>query len=220
MIHDTRNIPSVPFKVGTVGPHTALPIAISWPIIFSWVSSIVSNLFPFKGDFSFGKNQKLQGTKSGCRGGGSPGWFDVSQKTNKQNKTKTNLCTRPDAWGGTLSWWSCQSPVAYSCGLLNYPNSFCGGMFKLNANFDAALLLCLLSHFKWDSHTIYLLTQWCLPPPLTRAVKLSWFMHAHSSPLSLSAWLHWCHANCSHRINNGWTFSRQISHIQKYQQHM
>ena len=34
------------------------------------------------------------------------------------------LCTKCDAWVGTLSWWSCQSPVAHSCSLLNHPNSF------------------------------------------------------------------------------------------------
>ena len=42
---------SVPFKVGTLGPHTVLPIAISCPVIFSWISLMVWNLFLFKGDF-------------------------------------------------------------------------------------------------------------------------------------------------------------------------
>ena len=28
---------------------------------------------------------------------------------------------RRDAWAGALSWWSCQSPVAHSCSLLNHP---------------------------------------------------------------------------------------------------
>ena len=46
-------------------------------------------------------------------------------------------------------------------------------------------------------------------PQLTCTVKLSLFTHEHSSPLSLAARLHWCHANCSHYINNGWTFSGQ-----------
>ena len=48
--------------------------------------------------------------------------------------------------------------------LLNHPNSFCRGMFKLNTKFDANLLLYLLSHFDCDSHTVPMLTQWCLPP--------------------------------------------------------
>ena len=71
---------SVPFKVGTLGPHTILPITISYPVIFSYISLTIWNLFPFKGDFSFGKSQKLQGTKSGLWEDDSPGWFDDSPK--------------------------------------------------------------------------------------------------------------------------------------------
>ena len=78
--------------------------------MFSYISSTFWNLFPFKGDFSFGKSQMSQGTKSGFRGAESPGWFDVSQKN----------CTRCDVWVDALLWWSCQSLVAHSCGILNY----------------------------------------------------------------------------------------------------
>ena len=56
---------SVPFKVGTLGTHTALPFTISFPVVISWILSTVWNLFPFKGDFSLGKSQKLQKAKSG-----------------------------------------------------------------------------------------------------------------------------------------------------------
>ena len=73
------------------------------------------------------------------------------------------LCTRRSACVGALSWWSCQSPIAHRCGLLNHLNRFWGGMFKLNAKFDADLLLYLLSHFECDSHTIHMLTQWHVP---------------------------------------------------------
>ena len=59
------NDASVPFKVGTLGPHTVLPVTISCPVLFSWISSTVWNIFPFKDDFSFWKSQKLQGTKYG-----------------------------------------------------------------------------------------------------------------------------------------------------------
>ena len=48
-----------------MGPHTVLPITISCPVLFSWISSMVCNLFPFKGDSSFGTSPKWQGTKSG-----------------------------------------------------------------------------------------------------------------------------------------------------------
>ena len=108
-----------------------------------------------------------------------------------------------------MLWESCQSPVAHSCSLLNHPNSFCRGMFKLNAKFDAYSLLYLLSHFECDGHTVHMLTQWRLPPPRSITMKLSLFMHVHSSLLSLAASLHECHANHSHYITNGWTFPGQ-----------
>ena len=88
--------------------------------------------------------------------------------------------------------------IPKSC--LNYLNSFCGAMFKLNTKFDADLWLYLLSHFECDSHTVHMLTQWHLPPPLTSTVKSSLFTQVHSSPLSSAARLHQCHVHCSHYI--------------------
>ena len=78
-----------------------------------------------------------------------------------------------------------QLPIAED--LLDHPHSFCRGMCKLNAKFDADSLFYLLSHFECDGHTVHMFTQQCLPPPLTCTVKLSVFTHAHSSPLSLAA---------------------------------
>ena len=109
-------------------------------------------------------------------------------------------CVRHDAWAGSLSWWRCQSPIAHSCSLLNHLNSFHGGMFKLNTKFDTDSLLYLLSDFECDFHTVSMLTEWHLLPPLTSTVKSSLFTHAHSSPLSLAAKLHQCHANHSRYI--------------------
>ena len=82
-------------------------------------------------------------------------------------------------------------------------------MVNLNAEFDAGAWLYLLCHSECDSHTVHMLTQQHLLPPLTSTVRSSLFMHGHSSPLSLAARLHQCHANCSRHINNGWTFSGQ-----------
>ena len=120
---------------------------------------------------------------------------------------------RCDVWAGMMSWWSCQSPVSHSGSLLNHPNSSHGAMFKLNAKFDADSFLYLSSHLEWNDHTVYVLTQWHLPPRLTRIVKLSLFTCAHSSSLSLAAKLNQCHTNHSHYINNGWTFSGQTIYI-------
>ena len=52
-----------------------------------------------------------------------------------------------------LSWWSCQSPGVHSCGPLNHPNSFCGGMFEFNAKLDADSLLYWLSHFECNGQS-------------------------------------------------------------------
>ena len=133
----------------------------------------------------------------GCRGTEPPGWLDVSLKN----------CMRCDTWTGMLSWWSCQSPVAHTCSLLNHPTTFCEGLFKLNAKFDANSLLYSLN-FECDGHRVHMLTQRHLLPTLTSTVKLLLFTHAHSSPLSLAARLHWCHTNHFLYINNGWTFPR------------
>ena len=114
-------------------------------------------------------------------------------------------------------WVSCrdaaashQLPIA-EVFLLNHPNGSHGGMFKLDTKFDADSLLYSLSHFECDGHTVPMLTQWRLPPPLTSTVKLSLFTHAHPSPLFLVARLHLCCAKHSHYINNGWTFFGQTS---------
>ena len=58
-----------------------------------------------------------------------------------------------------------QLPI--TAALLNHLNSFHKEMFKLNAKLDADLLLYLLGHFECDGHTVHMLTQRHLPPPLT-----------------------------------------------------
>ena len=55
----------VPFKVGTLGPHTVLSVSIIYPVVFSWISLTVWNLSPFKGYFNLRKSQKSLGAKSG-----------------------------------------------------------------------------------------------------------------------------------------------------------
>ena len=91
---------------------------------------------------------------------------------------------------------------------LNHLKSFHRRMFKPKAKFDADSF-ALLSHFECDSHTVLMLTQWCVPPPLTSTVKPSLFTHAYSSSLFLAARLHQYRTSCSHYISNGWTFSGQ-----------
>ena len=141
-----------------------------------------------------------------CRGAESPGWFDVLPKNSAGDVMHERAHYHDEAANHQL-------PVAAAFWI----TQFARGTFKLNAKFDADLLLYLLIHFECDGHTVHKLNQWRLSPPLTSTVKWSLFTHAHSSPLSLAAKLHGCHTNLSHYVNNGWTFSQQtLSHICAY----
>ena len=50
-------------------------------------------------------------------------------------------------------------------------SSFPGGKFKLNTKFDADLLFYSRSHFECDGHTVHMLTQWHLLPPVISTVN-------------------------------------------------
>ena len=115
------------------------------PIFLNLIHCVKS--LPFQRWFSFGRNQKSQGTKSGLYEGSVTWVIWCFAK---------ELCQRDDAWGGTLSCWSCQSLVARSCSLLNFLNSFYEGMFKLNAKLSADWLFYLLSYFwTWRPHSTH-----------------------------------------------------------------
>ena len=87
---------------------------------------------------------------------------------------------------GALPWWSCPSPAAHGCGLLNHPNSFRGGRFKLNTKFDAELLLYSLVHFECDSHTVHMLI-WHIYRPHW---LVQWSPHYSHMPIPVhSPWL-------------------------------
>ena len=110
-------------------------------------------------------------------------------------------------------WACCRDEAAdHSCRLLNHPNSFQGGMFKLNANF-MQINCCTCSVTLNVTTTQHIFTQQCLLPPLTSMVKSSLFTYEHSSPLSLADRLRGCCANHSPYINNGCTFSRQFLYV-------
>ena len=72
---------SVPFKVGTLGPHTVLPIAISCPVLFSWISSMVWNLFLSKVILVLGKARRHRAPNVVCTGAESPGDLMFCKKT-------------------------------------------------------------------------------------------------------------------------------------------
>ena len=182
---------SIPFKAGTLGPHTVLPIAIICPVIFSWIFEGLKPL-PFEKILVLRKSISHRASNQGWTG---------------QTFSHTTLC---DAWhvaGGVTLWWcSCQSPVAHSCSLRSHPNSLHRRMISLTWNLMQ--ILCSIG-----SVTLNVMAtsthdhSGASTAPLTSAGKWSLFSHAHSSPSSLADRLHWCDTYCSY-INNGWTLSR------------
>ena len=91
------NDTSVHFKVGTLGPHTILPITISCPIRFSWISLMVWNLFPLKVVLVWGKARSHRVQNLGCRDTEWPGWFDVLPKNYAQDVMHEQVCCGDEA---------------------------------------------------------------------------------------------------------------------------
>ena len=150
-----------------------------------------------------GKARSHRATNLGCMGAESPGWFDVLPKNSARDVMHEQACCRDEAV-------SHQVPRAVAFGIIQIVSSEQFLSFMQNLT---ELLLYLLSHFECDSHTVHMLTQWHLPPPLTSTVRLSLFTHTHCSLLSLAARLQRCCTNHSHYVNNGWIFSRQNSYV-------
>ena len=143
-----------PFKVGALGPHTVLPVAISCPILFSWISSMVWTLFPLKGNFSFGKSQRSQGNNYGLRRGrvAQMIWYFTKK-----------LYTRRDARAGMLLWWSCQSPGVHSCSLLIHPNSshmeecssFMENVMQIHCSTCSVILNVMATQYTCSHNSVY-----------------------------------------------------------------
>ena len=93
---------------------------------------------PFQRWFQFGEKPEVTGHQI---------WVVAGMSHLGNLMFHQKLFTRHGAWAGTLWWWSCQSPVAHTCGLLNHPKSFHRGMPELNARFDADFIALLIQSF-------------------------------------------------------------------------
>ena len=78
------------------------------------------------------------------------------------------LCRRCDAWVIEFLWWSYQSPVAHSCGLLNHPNSEeCSSLMKnlmqIHCSTHSVILNVMATQYTCSFNSIYCpywLVQW------------------------------------------------------------
>ena len=177
--------------------HHQLPCCI----FLSLINSLKS--LPFQGWFQFWEKPEVAGCQIWAVAGLSHlGDLMFHQKNSAWDLMNEQVCCCDEAANHQLpiaaAFWIIWIVSAEECS-------------SLMQNLIADLLLYLLSHFECVSHTVHM-TQWRLPPPLASTVRSSLFMHVHPSPLSLAARLHRCHTNCSHHVNNDWTFfSEQTS---------
>ena len=88
------NDSSVPFKIGPLGPHTVLPIAISCPIVCSWISKSEISSFS-KVILVLGKAKSFRVPNQGCRGAESPGWFYVLPNNSAWDMMKLPITSCP-----------------------------------------------------------------------------------------------------------------------------
>ena len=219
------NNASVPFKVGTLEPHTVLLTAVRCSFCSgsrSCRTNFATTCFMprscVKISHSSFQNPQISFQFSHCQ---LPIFVDCSLYTFSILRCSAH-CRPSRTWitfNRFLTILEAFVPHFYlhctHCiipqNLLSHLNSFHRGILKLITRCDADLLLYSLSHFACDDHTVHMLIQ-CLPSP-TIKVKPSLLTHAHSSPLSLAARLHGCHANRSPYSNNGGTFSRQTLYV-------
>ena len=160
-----------------------------------------------------GKGRSHRVPNLGCRGGWgrarSLGWFNVSPKNSAGDMMHEWAHCHDEAS-------SHQLPIAAAFWIIRIVSTEEHSSLTQNL-----MQICCFTHLVIlnatdTQYTCSLNGIYC--PAST--VKLSLFTHAHSNPLSLASRLHWCTANHSHYINNGWTFSGQTpyihTHIQSY----
>ena len=161
------NATSVPVKVGTLGPHTVLLIAISCPFIFSWLKDSLKSL-PFQWwSLVLGKARSHRTPSLGWKG---------------DCVTRVIWCFTKnlhEMWGTSRRIVKMKQPITscHSCSLQNHPSSFHGGMFKLKAKLNADLL-------------IYLLILNAV------ATQYTYSLHSISHPHWLGQWSHRCSRMC------------------------
>ena len=189
------NDTSVPFKVVTLGPHAVLPIAISCPIIFSESHQQSEISFLSKVIWVLGKARSRRAPNLSC-------WRVIwcLAKNSAQDVMHEQAHYYDEAANHQLpiavAFWIIWISSVEEC------SSFMQNLMYIHCSIHSVISNAMATQYTCSLNDVYS-PHWL--------VKSSLFTHEHSSPLFLTARLHLCHANHSHYINNGWTFSRQTS---------
>ena len=149
-----------------------------------------------------GKSRSHRAPNLGYRGAESPGWLNVLPKIS--------------AWDVMHEWAYCpdeaanhQLPMAVVFWIIQIVSTeeyskLMQNLIQIKCSTCSVILNAMATQCTCSLDGFYL-------PPLTGTVKLSLFIHAHSSPVALAVRLHPCRTKRSRNINNGWTFTGQTS---------
>ena len=180
--HSTKdNDASVPFKIGTLGPHTFLPVAISCPI--SWISLTAWNLFPLsKVILVLGKARSCRTPNLGCRGPESPRWLDFLPKNSAPDVMHEQVHCCDEAANHQLliavAFWVIWIVSAGECSSLmqNLPQICCSSCSVI-LNAMATQYTCSLSgiyHPDWLVQWSHLCSHTCSFQSSLLACQITW----------------------------------------------
>ena len=119
---------------------------LPYPIFLNLIEGLKS--FPFQRWFQFWEKPEV----TGCQIWGVGAWATwVIWCLAK------NVCMRHDAWVSLLLWWSCQSPVARSYGLLNNLNRFCfmQNLVQIHCSTHSVILNATATQYIYSLNSIY-----------------------------------------------------------------
>ena len=164
----------------------------------------VWNLFPFKGDFTFGKSQSLRAPNVGCKGAESPGWFDVSQKNSTGDMMYEQAHCHDEVTNHPL-------PIAVAFRIIQIVSAekcsnFTQSLMKIYCSTCSVILNVMATEYTCSLSSVYCphwLVQWS----------------CHCSHMCIPVHSPWLpgytdvSANSSSYINKGWTFSRHTSYF-------
>ena len=131
--------------VGTLGPHTVFPIAISCPFVFSWLPSTVVWNFS-KVILVLGKVVSLRVPNLNCSVVESCGWFDITQKTAlDMMHEQAHYCDEAanHQMPTAAAFWIIWIVFMEEC------SDLLQNLMQISCSTHS-------SHFEWDCHTVHI----------------------------------------------------------------
>ena len=205
---DTRNIvhrAPVPFKVGTLGPHTVFPVPSAALSYFpeSHQQSEIPSLF--KVILVWGKVTSCRALNLGCRGAKPPGWFAILPKKSAWDVMHEQAYCDDEAANHQLpaavAFWIIWIVSAEEC------SNLMQNLMQVHCSTRSVILNAVTTQYTRSLNGVY------RPHWLDQYSEV--VVHAHSSPLSLAASdinVMWTILVILTTKVHSWTFSRPPHH--------